>query len=76
MKSNLAAHQAHEAIASAAQTRYDEHTAREDRAAAEEKQRQSELTAPLLGDDTSRQTAIEAAIARAKDRRRRRENSE
>ncbi len=76
MKSNLRAHQAQAAMASAAQTRYDEHIAREDHAAAEERRRQSELTAPLRGDDTSRRAAIEAAIARANARRQRRENDE
>lgn len=76
MKSNLAAHQSHAAIASAAQARYDEHTAREDHAAAENRRRQSELTAPLLGDETSRQAAIDAAIERATARRRRRENDD
>ena len=76
MKANLAAHREHEAIASAAQTRYDDHIAREDRAAAEERQRQTELTGPLTGNDTSRRAAIEAAIARANTRRKRRVDSE
>ena len=76
MKSRLAAHRGHEAIASAAQARYDEHIAREARAAAEERQRQIELTAPLDGDDASRRAAIEAAIARADARRKHRENGE
>ncbi len=76
MKSNLAAHRKHGAIAAAAQTRYDEHVAREDRAAAEERQRQSELKAPLDGDERSRRATIDAAVARANARRRRRETSE
>ena len=76
MKTKLASYREHEAIASAAQTRYAEHIAREDRSAAEERDRRTELTAPLDGDDTSRRTAIEAAIARANTRRKRREDME
>jgi hypothetical protein len=76
MKAKLAAQQEHEAIASAAQARYDEHIAREDRAAAEERRHQTELTTPLDSDDTSRRAAIQAAIARANARRQRRDNGD
>ena len=76
MKSTLAAHEAHEAIASAAQTRYDQRIARGDRAAAEERRHQTELTAPLEGDDAARQAAIEAAVARATARRKPPENGQ
>ena len=76
MKSNLAAHQAHETIASAAQVRYDDHVAREERLAAEARRRQAELTAPLERDDDSRRATIEAAVARANAQRKRRENGD
>jgi electron transport complex protein RnfC len=76
MKAKLAAQQEHEAIASAAQARYDEHIAREDRVTAEERRHQTELTAPLDSDDTSRRAAIQAAIARANARRQRRDNGD
>ena len=76
MKAGLRAHLAQAAMASVAQARYDEHIAREDQAAAQERERQAELTAPVLGDDTSRRAAIEAAIARANARRKRRDDGD
>ena len=76
MKTSLASYREHEAIGAAAQTRYAEHLAREERAAEDERRRQIELTAPLESDETSRRSAIEAAVARANARRGRREDNE
>jgi len=76
MKSSLAHFLEHEAIATAAQARHAEHTAREEQSAEDARQRQAALTAPLSGDDASRRAVLDAAIARANERRERRKDTE
>jgi len=69
-KQRLASYLEHQRRAAIADQRFDRHLAREADRAEQARQAQQRLKAPLATDAPSRQAAIEAAIRRARERRR------